>query len=894
MQFFRNLKIVKKLFAYYAVILVGVLVLSYFSMEDIYHIDRYYYQATRLTQMRVEHVLSAQTQLARANGAQLMGDDALMNQALNSLQSDLNSILTLSQAAANEGIGGFHSIRHDISDALAASFTNFQQSISVATSLVADYRAGNAAAFDSLSNQLHNLSRLSFDYMNAVKAVVHHEATRSIVSMSAIIISVVVIVTLLTLLLAKTVSTPIKRLGFIVSEISKGNLEVNFDNTRFSKDEIGELAQNVYELDNTIKTIVGDLTTTHHKYLKVGDMYYQIDESKYQNSFKEMIGLVNGLTAQVTEDIKSMAEVLGHISQGDFDQKINEVDWVGDWAFMPRAFNQLTANLKSVSIEVNTMIAAIAERGDLGFKIDCSKHEGDWRKIMEGLNSITNAIDEPIKVVNFVLHELKAGNFNLEKIDQRLIESGLAANVENYKGVFKDMLGTFEDAIVETSSYIDEIKKILGQVADGNLHDVIQRQYAGSFEMIKTSVNSIVVRLNETVTDIAMVADGVSSGSMQLSESSMDLSEGVSRQMLAMQEMGEGISLVDMGAKDNSQNAQKAAQLALTSKANAEVSNSEMKHLLNAMERINESSSEISNIISTIEGIAFQTNLLALNASVEAARAGEHGRGFSVVADEVRSLAARSAEAAKQTASLIQESIDNVEDGKKAATDTAASLDKIVKNVVDVSDVINGIFESSTKQTGAISGINNDLQQISQVVQASAATSEETAAAAEELDAQVSILKEKLSFFSTNLSALSVAKVWDATTSDRINATSLKNAPGERKQFGHGELIVKEGDVDANSMFFVLEGNVNVVKSAGTLNEKTLATLKAGDLFGEMALFLNESRTADVVAQGNAVVSEIHRNTLSQFMESSPEAASAIIETLCRRLKNVIVDMESY
>ncbi|MCL2400299.1 MAG: methyl-accepting chemotaxis protein [Defluviitaleaceae bacterium] len=459
---------------------------------------------------------------------------------------------------------------------------------------------------------------------------------------------------------------------------------------------------------------------------------------------------------------------------------------------------------------------------------------------------------------------------------------------------YKKIGDTMQHVVAFIKGYIDEINDILSAIAVGNLTLTITREYLGDFDSIKHSVNSIVARLNETVVDISLVADGVSSGSTQLSQSSMNLSEGVSQQMLSMQEMTEGIGLVDEGAKGNSDNAQKAADLALTSRGNAEAGNSEMKKLLDAMEKINVSSTEISKIVSTIEGIAFQTNLLALNAAVEAARAGEHGKGFNVVAEEVRSLAGRSAEAAKQTVNLIQESIENVQDGKKAAIDTAESLEKIVQNVLDVSDVIHEIYESSAGQTGAIGNINNDLRQISRVVQASAATSEETAAAAEELDSQVAILKNKLSFFSTNLATLSVKKVWDATTSDRINAASLKNVQGDHKKFATGDVIIKEGDVSTDTMYFVLEGSVKVVKSYETLNEKLLAILKAGDLFGEMALFLKEPRTAYVVALSNVTVVEIHRSTLAQFMESSPEAANAIIETLCKRLKNVLADLESY
>ena len=564
----------------------------------------------------------------------------------------------------------------------------------------------------------------------------------------AIFVSIVIAVTVLLAFfsISRMVSRPIKEVVEVLHQVSNGNLNVNIKHN-LSNDEIGMLQGDIYNLVAIVKNIAEDLANVHTEYIELGHIHYNIDESKYQNSFKEVVRLVNSLLTRVTIDILEVADTLGYVSNGDFNKTINEEVWVGDWVAIPKALNHLVTNLKGVSDEINAMIEAAVVKGDLNFKTDADKYKGDWQKIMVGLNDIANAVDEPIKVMKVSLDMMKLAIFDLCELDKKLISMGLESDVANYRGDFKSCMVDIEDTLNQISSYITEVSADLVAIAGGDLTATITREYTGDFVSIKDSLNSISATLHKTMSEISVAAEQVLSGANQISTSANDLASGAQEQAGSVEELNASIDIINQQTRQNAESASSANELSQKSAVNAKEGNGAMKQTVEAMAQIKESSNNISKIIRTIQDIAFQTNLLALNASVEAARAGEHGKGFAVVADEVRTLAGRSQDAANETTALIQDSINRVETGSIIAETTSKSLDSIVASAGEVSGIIDGISTASKEQAEAIAQVSDGLEQIARVTQSNSAVSEETAAAAEELNSQAELLKQLVSYF---------------------------------------------------------------------------------------------------------------------------------------------------
>ena len=348
---------------------------------------------------------------------------------------------------------------------------------------------------------------------------------------------------------------------------------------------------------------------------------------------------------------------------------------------------------------------------------------------------ISKQISKPVKEMADAAQNLAVGNLNVNitKIDS-----------QNEIG---QLSSAFSETISSLKAYISEIKLALSKISDGDLTVQASMEFKGDFVEIQDSLYNITSSLNETLENIYRSSEQVSVGSKQVSDASQALAQGATEQASSIQELSASMTEISSHVKENAEHTENASKNVNEVASEIEASNKHMDNMVDAMSQISESSNQIGKIIKTIQDIAFQTNILALNAAVEAARAGAAGKGFAVVADEVRNLASKSAEAAKDTTALIENSFRQVENGSQIADLTAQSLKRVVTAAEKVSNTVQSISNSTVLQSNAIDQVTLGVEQISNVVQTNSATAEESAAASEEFSGQAQALKSLVSKF---------------------------------------------------------------------------------------------------------------------------------------------------
>lgn len=350
---------------------------------------------------------------------------------------------------------------------------------------------------------------------------------------------------------------------------------------------------------------------------------------------------------------------------------------------------------------------------------------------------IALSITRPLKKLDVVVGKLADGELNVAVDTHSSDEIGkVGFNVER-----------IVDRLKEYILYIDELSDVLRQIGNGNLVFTLKHAYVGDFAKLKDALLHIQGTLTNTLGTIALSADQVNAGADQIASGAQALAQGATQQASSVEELSSAVQELSGQATDEANKAVDAGKFLEKIKDEVEKSNQQMAMMRKAMDDISTQSGAIRNIIKAIDDIAFQTNILALNAAVEAARAGVVGKGFSVVAEEVRNLAGKSADAAKETNQLIENSVRAVKNGEEITQATAESLHLVEDGTKQIVETINDIATTYHAQAGKLSEIARGVDQISSVIQTNSATAQESAAASEELSGQASMMREQLSHF---------------------------------------------------------------------------------------------------------------------------------------------------
>ena len=481
-----------------------------------------------------------------------------------------------------------------------------------------------------------------------------------------------------------------------------------------------ENGENISSYDQNVKKYVNEITNELEYVYNINkDPEIARELENFGNNISKWINIGNEiLTAINNKDMAKANKLILNDCPEVLDVIIEQVSLIGD-KISTNVQDGIQGTTRYIGIVMIIIIVIII----IGLIL-----------ITKVVQAIIESISNPVEEIKAAALEMAKGNYDLE----------IEYTSEDEIGVLADCM---REMILFTKDNISNITEVLNKFAEGNFDVEIEDNYIGEFIEIKESLEKIIDSINNTFYDIKIVTEQVKDGSEQVASTAQIISEGAINQAGIIQELMAAIGQINEKVKVSTEQANSTNVLTRELGNQIELNNEKMNEMVTAMNKIEESSINIKSIINTIYSISEQTNLLALNAAIEAARAGESGKGFAVVADEIRKLAEESSVAVKNTEILIEDSINNVNDGKNVADEASEALSAVVGKAKEAVELIGTIAELTEQGAMAISEVYNGIDQIAEVVESNTAISEESAAASEELSSQSESLQNMIDKF---------------------------------------------------------------------------------------------------------------------------------------------------